>query len=1146
MSECNFKKVLVANRGEIAIRVFRACYDLGLHTVAMYSNEDTYALFRTKADEAYLIGESKSPLGAYLDIPAILDLARRRGVDAIHPGYGFLSENADFARACEAAGINFVGPPSHILAQMGDKLAAKATAIACNVPTIPGSTEPLKDADDAVARAVSYGFPIILKAAAGGGGRGMRRCDNEEEVRLQFQLVKNEAKKAFGNEDIFIEKFLVEPKHIEVQILADKHGNVYHLGERDCSLQRRYQKVVEFAPAWSVPKDTIERLRADAVKIARHVGYINAGTVEFLVDRNGSHYFIEMNPRIQVEHTVTEMVTGIDLVRAQILIAEGLPMSDPRIGLTCQENLHINGYAIQCRVTTEDPRNNFAPDTGKITAYRSGGGFGVRLDGGNAYAGAVVSPYYDSLLVKVTAWDNTFQGACRRATRAISEEHVRGVKTNIPFVTNILTHPTFHAGKCHTKFIDDTPELFDIDTGRDRATKVLKYIAEIQVQNPSAERRQLDVPRFPPYENTPPKCTGLKQVLDQGGPEAVKQWVLDQKKLLVTDTTMRDAHQSLLSTRMRTRDLVKGAEGTAEILNDCFSLEMWGGATFDVAYRFLHESPWERLDLLRAKIPNIPFQMLLRGANAVGYTNYPDNLIREFVKESAVSGIDVFRVFDSLNWLPGMEVAMDEVLKQNKLLEATICYTGDVLDPKRDKYTLDYYVRMAKELEKRGAHLLCIKDMSGLLKPYAAKKLVTALKQEVGLPIHLHTHDTSGNQVAALLMAAEAGVDIVDAAIDSMASMTSQPSLNAVVTALKGQDRDTGLDPDKLQKLSDYWADVRLRYAAFEAGIKNPSTDIYRYEMPGGQYTNLKSQVESLGLGHQFEDVKEMYKAVNDMLGDIVKVTPSSKMVGDLAIFMVQNGLTPDNIVEKGAALTFPDSVVSYFKGMMGQPAWGFPEDLQKVVLKGEAPITCRPGELLPPVDFEAVEKKMRAFMGDDRINRRAMVSYCLYPKVYEEYRKHRKEYGYIMRMGSHVFFNGMALGETNKINIEDGKTLVIKYLGLGDLNEDGTRNVQFELNGMRREIAVPDPRADVQTHTVVLADPEDKSQVGASIPGMVSKVSVQPGDAVEENQVIAVIEAMKMETSVVARMAGIIDQVLVREGSSVKAGELLMTIKVK
>ena len=1146
VSECNFKKVLVANRGEIAIRVFRACYDLGLHTVAMYSNEDTYALFRTKADEAYLIGENKSPLGAYLDIPAILDLARRRGVDAIHPGYGFLSENADFARACEAAGINFVGPPSHILAQMGDKLAAKATAIACNVPTIPGSTEPLKDADDAVARAVSYGFPIILKAAAGGGGRGMRRCDNEEEVRLQFQLVKNEAKKAFGNEDIFIEKFLVEPKHIEVQILADKHGNVYHLGERDCSLQRRYQKVVEFAPAFSVPEATRQKLYEDAVKVARHVGYVSAGTVEFLVDKSGNHYFIEMNPRIQVEHTVTEMVTGVDLVRAQILIAEGHPLSTPEIGIPSQDAVHMNGYALQCRVTTEDPANNFAPDTGKITAYRSGGGFGVRLDGGNAFTGAEISPYYDSLLVKVTSWDNTFEGVCRKAMRAISEEHVRGVKTNIPFVTNILAHPTFRAGACHTKFIDETPELFDIDVGRDRATKLLKYIAQIQVDNPSAERAQFDIPRFPPYEHTPPKCTGLKQLLDEKGPEAVRDWVLGQKKLLITDTTMRDAHQSLLSTRVRTRDMLKAAEGTAEILNDCFSLEMWGGATFDVAYRFLHESPWERLRLLREKIPNIPFQMLLRGANAVGYTNYPDNLIRAFIRESARSGIDVFRIFDSLNWIPGMEIAIDEVLQQGKLCEATLCYTGDILDPKRDKYTLKYYVDMAKELEKRGAHLLCIKDMSGLLKPYAAKKLVTALKNEVGLPIHLHTHDTSGNQVAAYLMAAEAGVDIVDCAIDSMSSTTSQPSLNAVVTALQGQERDTGLDPEKLQTLSDYWADVRLRYSQFEAGIKNPSTDIYRYEMPGGQYTNLKSQVESLGLGHQFEDVKEMYVKVNHMLGDIVKVTPSSKMVGDLAIFMVQNELTPENIVERGEALTFPDSVVSYFKGMMGQPAWGFPEDLQKVVLKGEAPITCRPGELLPPVDFEAVEKKMRAFMGDDRINRRAMVSYCLYPKVYEEYRKHRKEYGYIMRMGSHVFFNGMALGETNKINIEDGKTLVIKYLGLGDLNEDGTRNVQFELNGMRREIAVPDPHADVQTHTVALADPEDKSQVGASIPGMVSKVSVQPGDAVEENQVIAVIEAMKMETSMVARMAGVIDQVLVREGSSVKAGELLMTIKVK
>lgn len=1142
MAECKFNKVLVANRGEIAIRVFRACYDLELHTVAMYSNEDTYSMFRTKADEAYLIGENKSPLGAYLDIPAIINLAKRRNVDAIHPGYGFLSENADFARACEEAGITFIGPPSTILAQMGDKLTAKAIAHACNVPTIPGSTVPLKDGEEALAKAKEYGFPVILKAAGGGGGRGMRRCDREEEVIPAFDLVKGEAKKAFGNEDIFIEKYLVEPKHIEVQILGDKHGNVVHLYERDCSLQRRYQKVVEFAPAWSVPEETRKKLYEDAVKVAKHVGYVSAGTVEFLVDKNGGHYFIEMNPRIQVEHTVTEQVTGVDLVRAQILIAEGHPLSHPEIGITSQDSVHLNGYALQCRVTTEDPANNFAPDTGKVTAYRSGGGFGVRLDGGNAYAGAVISPYYDSLLVKVTCWDNTFQGVCRKAARAISEEHVRGVKTNIPFVTNILAHPTFLAGACHTKFIDETPELFEISTARDRATKILKYIAQIQVDSPTAERQQLDIPRFPPYENTPPKSVGLKQMLDSQGPEAVKNWVLDQKKLLITDTTMRDAHQSLLSTRVRTRDMVKGAAGTAEILNDCFSLEMWGGATFDVAYRFLHESPWERLRLLREKIPNIPFQMLLRGANAVGYANYPDNLIRAFIREAAKGGIDVFRVFDSLNWLPGMEVAMDEVLNQGKLCEGTICYTGDIMDPARDKYTLKYYVDMAKELEKRGAHLLCIKDMSGLLKPYAAKKLVSTLKQEIGLPIHLHTHDTSGNQVAAYLMAAEAGVDIVDCAIDSMSSMTSQPSMNAVVSALQGQERDTGLNVQKLQKLSDYWADVRLRYSSFEAGIKNPSTDIYRYEMPGGQYTNLKSQVESLGLGHKFEAVKEMYKTVNEMLGDIVKVTPSSKMVGDLAIFMVQNELTPENIVSRGEALTFPDSVVSYFKGMMGQPAWGFPEDLQKVVLKGEEPITCRSGELLDPIDFDKAREEVRKFYpsADDH----NVISWCLYPKVVEDFYRHRKEYGYIMRMGSHVFFNGMAMGETNKINIEDGKTLVIKYLGLGDLNEDGTRNVHFELNGMRREVAVPDKTAQATAHHVTLADPEDKSQVGASIPGMVSKITVKPGEKVEENQVLAVIEAMKMETSVVARMAGVVDEILVKEGSNVKAGELLITIK--
>ena len=1140
-----FQKVLAANRGEIAIRIFRACYDLGLNTVAMYSKEDTLSLFRTKADEAYLIGEKNSPLGAYLDIGEIIDLAKRRGVDAIHPGYGFLSENADFVRACEEAGIAFIGPKSDTMARMGDKLAAKQIAIGCGVPIVPGCTEPLRDGDEALEKAVSFGFPVILKAAGGGGGRGMRRCDKPEEVKPAFELVKSEAKKAFGNDDIFIEKFIVEPKHIEVQVLGDQYGNVMHLGERDCSLQRRYQKVVEVAPAWSVPEETREKLRADAVKIAKSVGYVSAGTVEFLVDAYGNHYFIEMNPRIQVEHTVTEMVTGIDLVRAQILIAEGYPLSCPDIGLTCQEDLHINGYAIQCRVTTEDPQNNFAPDNGRITMYRSGGGFGVRLDGGNAATGTVISPYYDSLLVKVTAWDNTFPGVCRRAARAIGEVHVRGVKTNIPFLSNILHHPTFLQGKCHTKFIDDSPELFDITDSRDRATRVLRYIANIQVNNPDAERAQYDTPRFPEARRQITPEMGLKHLLDTQGPEAVKRWVLDQRKLLITDTTMRDAHQSLLSTRMRTRDMVKGAEGTADILADAFSLEMWGGATFDTAYRFLHESPWERLDLLRAKIPNIPFQMLLRGSNLVGYASYPDNLVRSFIQEAARRGIDVFRVFDSLNWVPSMEVAMDEVLKQGKLCEATMCYTGDVSDPKRDKYTLQYYVDLAKELEKRGAHTLCVKDMSGLLKPYAAKKLISALKQEVGLPIHLHTHNTTGNQIATYLMAAEAGVDIVDTAMGPLSSLTSQPSMNSLQEALLGQERDPGFDPRRLQELSDYWADVRLRYKSFDNGLKGPVTDIYRYEIPGGQYTNLQPQVESLGLGHRFSEVKEMYKTVNDMLGDLVKVTPSSKMVGDLAIFMVQNDLTPENIVERGEGLSFPDSVVSYFKGMMGQPAWGFPQDLQRVVLKGEEPITCRPGDLLPPVDWDALEAEMRKFYPEKTpIDRSALLSFAMYPKVFEEYIRHRKEYGYIMRMGSHVFFNGMALGETNKINIEDGKTLVIRYLGLGDQNDDGTRNVQFELNGMRREVAVPDPAAKDTGKRVVMADPKDKSQVGASIPGMVSRVSVKPGDRVEPNQVLAVIEAMKMETSVVARMAGTVDQVLVKQGQAVQAGELLVTLQ--
>ena len=1141
MEKREIKKVLVANRGEIAIRVLRACNDLGLSTVAIYSKEDIYSAHRTKADEAYLIGESLSPLGAYLAIDEIVALAKRKGVDAIHPGYGFLSENADFAKACEEAGIIFIGPPSEVLGKMGDKLSAKEMALACGVPTIPGSPDPLSGPEEALEKAKSYGFPVILKAASGGGGRGMRACWSEEEVAPAFELVRSEAKKAFGNDAIFIEKYLVEPKHIEVQILADGYGNIVHLYERDCSLQRRYQKVVEYTPAWSLPERKRAELCADAVKIARAVGYVNAGTVEFLVDKSGAHYFIEMNPRIQVEHTVTEMVTGVDLVRAQILIANGEPLSHPLIGINSQGDVCLRGYAIQCRVTTEDPANNFAPDTGRITAYRTGGGNGIRLDGGNAYTGVEISPYYDSLLVKITTYDTSFIGAVRKARRALAETRVRGVKTNMPFLGNILTHPTFLEGKCHTRFIDETPELFELKDPKDRATKMLKYIGNIVVNDPTAGAKMYDTPRFPKVQGTP--RPGLKQLLDEKGPEAVRDFVLAQKKLLICDTTMRDAHQSLLATRVRTRDMVKGAAAMAEIYADAFSLEMWGGATFDVAYRYLHEDPWERLDLLRKEIPNIPFQMLIRGANAVGYANYPDNLIRAFVREAARSGIDVFRVFDSLNWLPGMEIALEEAAAAGKIAEAAICYTGDILDPKRDKYTLDYYVKMAKELEKRGAHVLAIKDMSGLLKPYAAKKLVKALKEEVGLPIHLHTHDTSGNQVAAYLMAAEAGVDIVDCAVSSMSSLTSQPSVNSIVTALAGTERDTGLDIERLEELSEYWEDVRKRYDVFESDLKSPLTEIYKYEIPGGQYTNLRPQVESLGLGHRFDEVRKMFCTVNQMLGDIVKVTPSSKMVGDLAIFMVQNDLTPENIVEKGKNLSFPDSVVSYFKGMMGQPAWGFqPAGLQEVVLKGEEPITCRPGELLPPADFEGVREHLSQLI--ESPTDRDVISWVMYPKVLEEYFRQRQEHGYITRLGSHVFFHGLAVGETNKVNIEDGKTLVIKLLGLGDLDEDGMRTVHFELNGARRDVKVRDNSQTASASQIRMADPADKSHIGASIPGAVSKVNVKPGDQVEENQVIAIIEAMKMETSVVARMKGTVDEVFIAPGQTVKAGELLATIK--
>ena len=1143
MKKREIKKVLVANRGEIAIRVFRACYDMGLHTVAIYSKEDKYNLFRTKADESYLVGENKSPLGAYLDIPQIVNLAQRKGVDAIHPGYGFLSENAAFAKACEDAGIIFVGPPSHILAQMGDKLKAKKVAIDAGVPVIAGTDSPLGSVQEAKDCAAKFGYPVILKASMGGGGRGMRLIHTPEELENSFDMVQSEAKKAFGSADVFMEKFLELPKHIEVQILADSHGNIVHLYERECSLQRRYQKVIEFTPAWMLSDEKRAAIHADAVKIAKAVGYVNAGTVEFLVDKHGDHYFIEMNPRIQVEHTVTEMVTGIDIVRSQIAIAQGHKLSDPIIGISSQEDVRLTGYSIQCRITTEDPNNNFAPDTGQITTYRSGGGFGVRLDAGNAFTGAIITPYYDSLLVKLTTVDRTFEGATRKMLRSLAEIRIRGVKTNISFLNKILISDEFKAGTCYTKFIDETPALFEFQNPKDRANKALSFVAKTTLANPDSENKPVfDAPKVPNYDADGIPAVNLKQMLDQDGPEKLVKWVLDQKKLLITDTTMRDAHQSLLATRVRTRDMTTIAAATSHIMKDCFSLEMWGGATFDTAYRFLTECPWERLDELRKRIPHIPFQMLFRGANAVGYSSYADNLVKAFIKESAVSGIDIFRIFDSLNWMPNMELAIEEVAKCGKVAEGVVCYTGNVLETDRDKYDLKYYVDFAKELEKRGAHIIGLKDMAGVMRPYAAKKLIRALKDSVSVPIHLHTHDTAGTQIATYLMACEEGVDIVDTAISSMSSLTSQPSMNSLVAALEGHERDTGFELSELQKLTDYWADVRSYYSQFEGDIKTPAAEIYSLEIPGGQYTNLKPQVVSLGLGDRFDEVKAKYVEVNEILGDIVKVTPSSKMVGDFAIFMVQNDLTADNVVARGDALTFPDSVVSYFKGLMGQPSFGFPKDLQRVVLKGEKPVVGDPGKALPPVDLDKVKKDLKKHT--EHPTERDAISWCLYPKVVEDYFARRKEFGDLSRMVSHVFFMGMAPSEVTEITIEDGKTLMVKYIGAGEENDDGTRTMQFELNGAKRDVVVVDEAIQVSSEQVLYADVDNKHHVGSSIPGGVSKVHVKKGDPVEENQPLFVIEAMKMETSVVARTAGIVDEVYVREGQSVKAGELLALLK--
>ncbi len=1140
-----FKRVLVANRGEIAIRIFRACKELGIRSVAIYSEEDKNTLFRTKADESYQIGKGKAPVDAYLAIDEIIELAKSKGIEAIHPGYGFLSENTAFAQACEAAGIVFIGPDYHMMDNLGDKVKSKIIANSVGVPTIPGNTETVPDVETALAFAEDCGYPVMLKAAAGGGGRGMRIVRSKEEMNDQFTSAKSEAAKAFGIDDIFIEKYLERPKHIEVQVLGDSFGNVVHLYERDCSIQRRHQKVIEFTPALNISPKLREQLCLDAIKIAKAVNYRSAGTVEFLIDKDENHYFIEMNPRIQVEHTVTEMTTGIDLVQSQILIAEGYRLDSPEVNII-QDQIQPRGYAIQCRVTTEDPMNGFAPDTGVITKYNSPGGFGIRLDAGNAFVGAEISPYYDSLLVKVTSWAMRFDDAANKAGRALKEMNVKGVRTNRTFLMNVLNHPVFREGGCDTGFIADHPQLLNTQPKEDKELKVLTFLGDKFVNGNKGNKPDFNVPVFPRIKpNEVNKLTGTKQLMDVSGPEGVVDWIKKQDKLLMTDTSMRDAQQSLMATRVRTVDMEKIAPAVALYGRDLFSLEMWGGATFDTAYRFLNESPWERLETLREKIPNIMFQMLIRGANAVGYKNYPDNVIRRFVKESAKAGIDVFRIFDSLNWIDGMTVALDETLNQGKLAEACICYTGDILDEKRDKYSLKYYVDMAKELERRGTHILGIKDMSGLIKPMAAQKLITALKNEISIPIHLHTHDTSGNGVATLMMAAGAGVDIVDAAFNSMSGLTSQPALNSIAAALEGTDRDPGLDLDGIQKISDYWADVRPVYKEFESDMQTGSAEIYKYEMPGGQYSNLKSQVESFGLGHKFQEVKDMYKTVNEMLGDIVKVTPSSKAVGDMAIFMVQNDLTPDNIYDKAKDIDFPDSIVSFFEGMMGQPVGGFPEKLQKLVLHGKEPITCRPGELLPDEDFDGIKQMLREKHGLEGTEQEAL-SYALYPKVFEDYLDSLKKKGNFRLMGSDIFFHGLREGETCEVKVREGKELIVRLSNAREMDEEGYRDVVFEVNGLRSAVKIKDEAASIvqSGSQIIYADAEDPAEIGANIPGTILKVLVNEGDEVEEKQPIAVIEAMKMETNILASMKGTVDKIYVREGQQVKAGEMVVKLK--
>ncbi|MCW1932807.1 pyruvate carboxylase [Pararhodobacter zhoushanensis] len=1143
-----FKKILIANRGEIAIRVMRAANELGKKTVAVYAEEDKLGLHRFKADEAYRIGEGMGPVAAYLSIPEIIRVAKKAGADAIHPGYGLLSENPALIDACVEAGITFIGPRADTMRALGDKASARRVAIAADVPVIP-ATELLGDDMDAVrAMAEAVGYPLMLKASHGGGGRGMRPIMGPDELETKVREGRREAEAAFGNGEGYLEKMILRARHVEVQLLGDTHGALYHLYERDCTVQRRNQKVVERAPAPYLTDAQRAEVCGLALKIGQSVGYQNAGTVEFLMDMDSNNfYFIEVNPRVQVEHTVTEEVTGIDIVKAQIRIAEGATLAEAT-GTPSQADVTLSGNALQCRITTEDPLNNFIPDYGRLTAYRSATGMGIRLDGGTAYAGGVITRFYDSLLVKVTAWAPTPTEAIARMDRALREFRIRGVSTNIAFVENLLKHPVFLADKATTKFIDTTPELFQFKKRRDRATKILTYLADITV-NGHTETAGRAKPAAQPRSPVPPAlralpAPGTKTLLEEKGAEAVARWMKEQKRLLITDTTMRDAHQSLLATRMRSIDMIRVAPAYAANLPTLFSVECWGGATFDVAYRFLQECPWQRLRDLRAAMPNLLTQMLLRASNGVGYTNYPDNVVQGFVKQAAETGVDVFRVFDSLNWVENMRVAMDAVIESGRICEGTICYTGDMLDPGQRKYTVDYYVKMAKELEAAGAHVLGVKDMAGVLKAPSARVLFSALKDAVDLPIHFHTHDTSGAAIATILAASDAGVDAVDAAMDAFSGNTSQPTMGSVIEALRHTERDTGLNMGLVREISDYWEQVRAQYGAFETGQQAPSSEVYLHEMPGGQFTNLKAQARSLGLEERWPEVARAYADANQIFGDIVKVTPSSKVVGDMALMMVTQGLSRANVEDPARDMSFPESVVDMLKGNLGQPEGGWPEGITAKVLKGEKPSTDRPGLHLAPVDVEEVRAQVIKELEGYKIDDEDLNGYLMYPKVFLDYMGRHRVYGPVRALPTWNFFYGMEPGDQISAEIDPGKTLEIRLVAVGETGEDGDVKVFFELNGQPRTIRVPNRKVKATQAVRPKAQDGNADHIGAPMPGSVASVAVSVGQTVKSGDLLLTIEAMKMETGLHADRDASVKAVHVQAGGQIEAHDLLIELE--